>query len=235
MRRFGILFPAIGLAVLGAASIDAGGPQAAEAQAPGIYLEPGRDQAEGAPLVKLESSAMARAGAKDIGKSIAGAMLTGGLLGGKPKMAMMYAGSRAELRVSSQPMFQFHFDPNAGSAPDPRQAADPAAIMAIAMSGQPGQPGQLSESGPSEMPQGSSLQDFALVRLNTKDDERELVAEMGMKPKKVIPCRSRQLGPQVFRVAPEKPLEPGEYGFFAVPRNNGAGGGSDKLWDFGVD
>jgi len=232
MRRLGILFLAIALAVLGAASIDAGGPPAVQTQAPGIYLEPGRDQGEGAPLVKLESSAMARAGAKDIGKSIAGAMLTGGLLGGKPKMAMMYAGSRAGLRVSSQPMFQFHFDPNAGSAPDPRQATDPTAIMAIAMSGQPGQMGQ---SGPSEMPQGATLQDFALVRLSTKNEERELVAEIDMKPKKVIPCRSRQLGPRVFRVAPEKPLEPGEYGFFAVPKNGGGSGGSDKLWDFGVD
>jgi hypothetical protein len=228
------LFLAVGLAVLGAASIDAGGPAAVETRAPGIYLEPARDQGEGAPLVKLESTAMARAGAKDIGKSIAGAMLTGGLLG-KPKMAMMYAGSRAGLRVSSQPIFQFHLDPNAGSAAHPRQAPDPAAMMAVAMSGQPGQPGQLSPSDPSEMPLGATLQDFALVRLNTKDEERELVAEMGMKPKKVIPCRSRQLGPQVFRVAPEKPLEPGEYGFFAVPRNDGAGGGSDKLWGFGVD
>jgi hypothetical protein len=225
----------MGLAVLGAASIDAGGPPAVESQRPGIYLEPGRDQGDGAPLVKLESSAMARAGAKDIGKSIAGAMLTGGLLGGKPKMAMMYAGSRAGLRVSSQPMFQFHFDSSAGSTPDPRQAADPTAIMAMAMAGQSGESGLPGPSGQYEMPPGASLQDFALVRLNTKNEERELVAEIDMKPKKVIPCRSRQLGPHVFRVAPEKALEPGEYGFFAVPKNNGGSGGSDKLWDFGVD
>jgi len=77
-------------------------------------------------------------------------------------------------------------------------------------------------------------QDFALVRLGGKGEERELVVGMDMKPKNTLPFRVRQLGPGAFRVAPEKPLPPGEYAFYAVPKQNG-GGGSDKLWDFGVD
>ena len=71
------------------------------------------------------------------------------------------------------------------------------------------------------------------MRLQSKGDEREMEASSDMKPsrKHTVACRVRQLGPHVFRVAPEQPLPPGEYGFVAVPK----GGGIDRLWDFGVD
>jgi hypothetical protein len=119
-------------------------------------------------------------------------------------------------------MFQFHFDPNAkASAPAP---TDMAAMMAM-MDGSAG-----------EIPPGVTRpQDFALVRMDTKGDERELETSADMKPsrKKTVACRVRQLGPTVFRVAPEQPLAPGEYAFVAVPKQAGMGAG--HVWDFGVD
>jgi hypothetical protein len=193
---------------------------------PGIYVE--QPAASGEPgLDKVESSRPSRTGTKDIGKTIVKGMLTGGMLGGGPKLALIFPGARSAARLSSQPMFQFHFDPQAAAAPSaPAAPTDMAAMMAM-MEG--------AQGGGGEIPPGVSRpQDFALVRLEAKGDERELEASTDMKPnrKRTIACRVRQLGPTVFRVAPESALPPGEYAFVAVPRQ---GGGMDRMWDFGVD
>jgi hypothetical protein len=141
-----------------------------------------------------------RTSVKDIAKTVVKGMLTGGMLGGAPKMAVFFSGAQSPVRLPPQPMFQFHFDPNAGAASAPAPN-DLAAMMATMGQSQ------------SEMPEAST----------------------DMKPnrKHTVACHVRQLGPQTFRVAPEKPLPPGEYGFVAVPRDSG--GAMERLWDFGVD
>jgi hypothetical protein len=194
----------------------------APAQPPGIYVEQtGGSDDTGVDRIPL--SRPTRTGVKDIAKTVVKGMLTGGLLGGGPKMVVVFSGAQATLRLSAQPMFQFHFDPKAAAA-SPAAPTDMASMMA--MMGQ----------SPSDMPAGIDRpQKFALVRLATKGDEREMEASTDMKPnrKHTVACRVRQLGPHHFRVAPEKPLPPGEYGFVAV--GDGPSGGIDRLWDFGVD
>jgi hypothetical protein len=209
----------------------AASPKPAATPAPGIYLEPGRDDA-GGTLEKLEASSTTRVGTKDLKKGIATSMLTGGLLGGGPKLAYAYAGAHARRRVPSGSWFQFHFDPTAAAAPTaPAMPSDPASMMAMMQQQAEAQAGVADSGMPASARQP---QDFVLVRLGGKGEERELVVGMDAKAKNTLPCRTRQLGPGVFRVAPEKPLPPGEYGFYAVSKN-GPGAGSNRLWDFGVD
>jgi hypothetical protein len=190
----------------------------AKVESPGIYVE---GSGSDAGMDKIPLSRPIRTGVKDIAKSVVKGMLTGGMLGGGPKMVVVLAGPQSTMRLSAQPMFQFHFDPKASAAPP--TSTDIASALAMM--------GQLQ----SEMPPGIQRpQQFALVRLVSKGEEREMEASSDMKPnrKHTVACRVRQLGPHVFRVAPEKPLAPGEYGFVAVGDN---GTGIDRLWDFGVD
>lgn len=193
-------------------------------QPPGVYAEGAADAKGRIPVEKVPTAEMTRAGTKDLAKGMIGSALTGGLLG-KPKMAMIYAGGRSTTRLSSQPMFQFHFDPKAAAAaPEARRGAPPDMESMMAAMEQRGEGGMDGAQRP---------HDFALVRLEVKDDERLLVAAMDMKPSKPIACRVRQLGPSVWRVAPEKALPPGEYAFYVVPKQ--AGGGSARIWEFGVE
>lgn len=217
MRRWGTLTVALGAAWVTPLAAAETPPQPA-----GIYVEQPAEAGEPG-VEKLQPSRPTRTGVKDIAKTVVKGMLTGGMLGGAPKMAVYFSGAQSPVRLAPQPMFQFHFDPKAdtASAPAPN---DMAAMMAMMGQSQ------------SEMPPGISRpQDFALVRLQAKNDEREMEASSDMKPnrKHTVACRVRQLGPHTFRVAPEKPLPPGEYGFVAVPRD--PGGAMDRLWDFGVD
>jgi hypothetical protein len=194
----------------------------APAQQPGIYVEQ-TGGSDDTAVDRIPLSRPIRVGAKDIAKTVVKGMLTGGLLGGGPKMVFVFSGAQAPLRLSAQPMFQFHFDPKSSAAPPAAPSGMPSMM---AMMGQ-------SES---DMPAGIDRpQKFALVRLVTKGDEREMEASTDMKPnrKHTVACHVRQLGPHQFRVAPEKPLPPGEYGFVAVV--DGQSSGIDRLWDFGVD
>jgi len=227
------------------AAAEAGGAAAradAPAPEPGIYLEQPA-AAGGAPsLQRLEASAMSRTGTKDLGKTMATSMLTGGMFGGGPKMALVFAGARATLRVPPQCAFQFFFDPatvrsrppgQAPSAPGgPANGANAADAMAAALAA-------MGEGG-SGMPPGTQHpKDFVLVRLEVgKKDERQVVASMDMgtqqmKVKGGIPFRIRTV-PDGYRVFTDQPLPAGEYGFVVVPRPDGTGGGN-QLWDFGVD
>jgi hypothetical protein len=191
-------------------------------QPPGVYVEGTADAKGRIPVEKIATAAMVRAGTKDLAKGMIGSALTGGLLGG-PKIALVYAGPRSAARLASQPMFQFHFDPKAASAP-PAAPTDMASMMAM-MEQQGGAQG--------EMEGARRPHEFALVRLEVKNEERLLVASMDMKPSKTINCRVRQLGPDTWRVAPEKALPPGEYAFYVVPKQGG--GGAQRIWEFGVD
>lgn len=194
-------------------------------QPPGVYVEGVADAKGRIPVARIETAPMVRAGTKDLAKAMVGSALTGGLLG-KPKIALVYAGARSGSRLPAQPLFQFHFDPKApaGAPSGPAGAPTDMASM-MAMMEQGGAQG--------EMDGARRPQEFALVRLEVKNDERLLVASMDMKPSKPIACRARQLGPATWRVAPEKALPPGEYAFYVVPKQ--AGGGSQRIWEFGVD
>ena len=189
-------------------------------QPPGVYVEGAADAKGQIPVERIETAQMVRAGTKDLAKAMVGSALTGGLLG-KPKIALVYAGGRSGSRLPAQPMFQFHFDPKAPAAP--AAPTDMASMMAMMEQGG-------AEGG---MDGARRPHEFALVRLEVKNDERLLVASMDMKPSKPINCRVRQLGPSTWRVAPEKALPPGEYAFYVVPKQ--AGGGSQRIWEFGVD
>lgn len=192
-------------------------------QAPGVYVEGAADAKGRVPVERIATAGMVRTATKDLAKGMIGGALTGGLLG-KPKIALVYAGARSPARVASQPLFQFHFDPKAADAAPqaPGRPADMESMMA-----------QMQASAAGGMDGARRPHDFALVRLEVKADERLLVAAMDMKPSKPIGCRVRQLGPNSWRVAPEKPLAPGEYAFYVPPRQ--AGGGSGQIWEFGVD
>jgi hypothetical protein len=209
---------------IGVLAVAAGFAGASETpvQPPGVYVEGEADAKGLIPVEKIATAPMIRAGTKDLAKGMIGSALTGGLLGG-PKIALVYAGARAGSRLAAQPMFQFHFDPKAAAAPS-APPTDMASMMAMMEQG-----GALGEMDGAARPQ-----QFALVRLEVKNDERLLVASMEMKPAKPIACRVRQLGPNAWRVAPEKALPPGEYAFYVVPKQQG-GGGSQKIWEFGVD
>jgi hypothetical protein len=211
-----------GLTIVGAATLAATSATAEASREPGIYLELA-PAASDTKLTKLPTSRPTRTGVKDVAKSVVKGMLTGGMLGGGPKMVLVFSGARSGERLTAQPMFQFHFDPaaNPAAASRPNDIASMMSTMATMESG-------------SDMPPGVTRpQEFALLRLQSKGDEREMEASSDMKPskKQTVACRVRQLGPHVFRVAPEQPLPPGEYGFVAVSRN----GGMDRMWDFGVD
>ncbi len=207
----------------------AANPKPAPAPSPGIYLEPAKDGKD-ADLQKVEASSPVRAGVKDLKKGLASSMFTGGLLGG-PKMTSIFEGTKAARRVTSGAWFQFHFDPKAAQAPQSSSRAPQTQEDMMAMLQQQAE----SQSGAVDgMPMGArSPQDFVLVKLEVKNEERLLVTGMDMKAKNTLPFRVRQLGPNAYRVAPEKALGPGEYAFFAPP--NKSGGGGSQVWDFGVD
>ena len=222
MRGRGIVVMAMGMTTWAVtAGAQAGAPAAKE---PGIYVE--MDQTQSPALTRLEPATMSRTGTKDLAKTMATTMLTGGMIGGKPKMALYFPGAKASLRVPAQVYFRFYFDPKASAARDPRKPMDQADMMAAAL--------QQMDQGDSGMPAGTRHpQDFALVRLQSKNDERQMVVSMEMKAKDALPVRIRSV-PDGYRVFTDHPLEPGEYGFFTMPKNDGTGGG-DKLWEFGVD
>jgi hypothetical protein len=191
-------------------------------QPPGVYFEGTPDAKGRIPVERIPTAEVVRAGTKDLAKGMIGSAFTGGLLG-KPKITMIYAGPRGATRLPAQPMFQFHFDPKAAAGPKSAPAPTDMASMMAMMEGSAG-----------EMQGARRPHEFALVRLEVKNDERLLVATMDMKPAKPINCRVRQLGPSSWRVAPEKALPPGEYAFYVVPAQPGGGGGQ-RIWEFGVD
>lgn len=216
-----------GLGVVALASLALAAQEARrDPSEPGIYTEPAQGSET---LVKLETSAVSRTGTKDLGKTMAATMLTGGMLGGKPKVALIFEGERASVRVPAQAAFRFYFDSKAVSAAAaPKQPMDPGATMAAMM--------DQAAQGDSGMPMGIQHPNgFVLVRLLAGSGERQLVATMDMKPKDPIPFRIRSLPPTGYRVFVDRPLEPGEYAFFAPPKQDGTGGAGDRIWDFGVD
>ena len=88
----------------------------------------------------------------------------------------------------------------------------------------------------------SSPDDFALVRLERKGKDRELVVgqsgmtgmSAGMRSQDTIALESKQVAPGIYQAKANKPLEPGEYAFTrsGVTMESASTG---KVFDFGVD
>jgi hypothetical protein len=122
----------------------------------------------------------------------------------KPKMVSTLGGDKAALRVAAQPSFQFVF---AVSTSQRQMMEDPMGAM-------------------SQLSANTNIKDYALLRLNVAEGDR--VYNSG--DQHVIKCSVENVAPHVFRVKPNSPLEPGEYGFTYL--QNGTAG---MIWDFGVD
>jgi hypothetical protein len=90
----------------------------------------------------------------------------------------------------------------------------------------------------------STTNEFALVKFNIRDDNRELTisksnswgAKGGLSDESVMEFTAESLGNGVFKVTPKLPLKLGEYGFYLLNSGNsnaGSGMGA-KFFDFGV-
>jgi hypothetical protein len=136
---------------------------------------------------------------------LAGAMLTGGLK--KPHIVTKLSGESSSHRASTQPTFLFVFADAKSKNPKTSQNG-----MAADMSALP-----ITTSSP---------KNFSLLRLTVADGQRQYDSSKSSEVK----FRIENLAARTdFRVRPESPLEPGEYGF-AIQ-----GGSGGMIWDFGVD
>lgn len=117
--------------------------------------------------------------------------------------------------AASAPVFYFYFNPS-----DPN----------------------VSDFGQENSAAAQSPDEFTLVKFRTKGDERELEMgrasayggsvvsfRKGLNPKTEIKVDAEEQGNGIFKVAPSKPLEPGEYAFVFTGAN-----GSARIYDFSV-
>lgn len=151
---------------------------------------------------------------------------SGGVLGSamtygihKAKWKAVVRGARANVRITEQsPTFYFYFEQKHGT---------------------------LSYSGGAGSFFGglSSPNQFSLVRLESKNDSRELVvgefgaygSSTGTRDKDVADFNFEKVAPGVFKVVPRADLKPGEYCFFYTGQNTAMGTGGGTLFDFGIN
>lgn len=96
---------------------------------------------------------------------------------------------------------------------------------------------KVGDFGTSATAAAQSPTEFSLVRFKGKDGQREMVVakqqmfggSVGIDPKEAIQFSVSERGDNIFQVAPQSPLEPGEYGF--VIR---AGSDAYRIYDFSV-
>jgi hypothetical protein len=210
---------ALGLAAAATAAAQSATPPPAGRE-PGIYLEqPGED---GKPPTRLVGVRVAEIHPKGILKVIATSGFAKGDLLGR------ISGEHAALRLSDNPVFDFHLPSGESKTPPrPDPNAPPPTDMDQMMRSMGG------DIMPSNLHDAS---DFALIPMSPKDGGRE--AHLGTfggrfgghGPKGVIACTVEKLGNGVFRVHPNQPLAPGEYAF-AAAKDGQAG----QVWDFGID
>lgn len=103
------------------------------------------------------------------------------------------------------------------------------------------------------VPDGSSASDFALIRLEKKDDRREFQigsfggmsgGKAGVKRDKELPFKSEHVGIRYYRLTLDQDLKPGEYAFFlgtgeqammGKSGSSGSGGAaSGRVFDFTI-
>jgi hypothetical protein len=149
------------------------------------------------------------------------ANMTGGVLKSsltygiaKRNMKAVVHGSKANLRINEgSPEFWFYFD-------------------------------EKSQFGSvSGLSGASSPNEFVLVKMEAKNDARELiVGEMGSygtssgtRPKDTVDFRFDKIAPGIYRATPVNPLKPGEYCFFEEDLNFAVLQTGGKLFDFGIN
>ena len=91
----------------------------------------------------------------------------------------------------------------------------------------------------------SNPNEFALVRFNQRDDNREVTigksnafsAKGGLSDEYVVQFIATDLGNGVFKITPSAPLPKGEYGFYLVNsgNSNASAAVGAKFFDFGVN
>jgi len=95
-----------------------------------------------------------------------------------------------------------------------------------------------------ELPPSDSLDNYILVRLDGKDDRRELEvaatggivgSKSGIRAESIIATSSTALGPNRFQLQPTIPLERGEYILYVVGSADSLKGVYGKGYDFSVD
>lgn len=142
-----------------------------------------------------------------------GAVFTYGIV--KAKSKAIIVGERAPLRTSNQtPTFYFYFAGNAGA---------------------------LGQSGLFNATQTNPNQ-FALVRLESKDGKRETVIatngfasdSAGAEEKSLVTFKSERLRSGVYKVSVNAPIKPGEYAFIATVGAAGTAGAVD-VFDSGIN
>jgi hypothetical protein len=139
-----------------------------------------------------------------------GYMLTSGLSGMRVKAAVN--GPRAQLSTAEQrPVFYFYFD----------QAAQGLGAAGGAV---------------------TSPNEFSLTRFETKADKREAVvgsvglggAKSGLRDKDQHDFTANQIAPGVYKIVPNEPLKPGEYGFISGAVGAGANA-TFRVFDFAIN
>jgi hypothetical protein len=90
----------------------------------------------------------------------------------------------------------------------------------------------------------STTNEFALVKFNIRDDNRELTisksnswgAKGGLSDESVMEFGVESLGNGLFKVWPKVPLQNGEYGFYLLNSGNSSAGNAvgAKFFDFGI-
>ena len=91
----------------------------------------------------------------------------------------------------------------------------------------------------------SNPNEFALIRFNQRDDNREVTigksnafgAKGGLSDEYVVGFVATDLGNGVFKITPSAPLQKGEYGFYLVNsgNSNASAAVGAKFFDFGVN
>jgi hypothetical protein len=96
-------------------------------------------------------------------------------------------------------------------------------------------------------PDGITPTDYLIIRLDKKDNKREIVvgsgglirgASAGFEDKNIMPFSSTKLAMRKYLIKFEKELSPGEYGFYPVTGVQVSGmavNAGGKLYDFGID
>ena len=178
-------------------------PSAQEMKPSGIFLV----KSDGA-MTPIPGEASGDMQTHGIGKSIA----TQGIM--KPTMTTRFSGAAASFVISdTQPVFFFRFVDQAQMSKMSQQ--DPMAMMA-AMQG----------AGGGGMLMGKDAKDYVVGKL-TVDGDARVASSKGME---IIKLVSVKKAPLEFEVRLSKPLEPGQYAFFA----GGSGGAPMQIWPFTV-
>lgn len=190
-------------------------PDPAVPHYPGVYLFGPQDQR----MVRITATASSQS---RTGGGV-GNLLTGGILASSVK-ALVSSRNAAVQSLTRQPLFYMFFDESV-----PRAAAVGSTSVWQTNNG-------MLTTSPTEL---------SLVRFRDRSGRREarigsqsiLSTKQGIMDEDRIDFATEQVRPGVFKVAPIRPLQPGEYGFIQTLQGgklNGNGASAVRVYDFGV-